>query len=86
MSKNIFGRNDHSRYYTVEWEMADKKFVNIREKNNKYELNHTGEEKVKIGRFEGKCAKYMAQDDKEDVFNKLRTSAELSSRPTIYLN
>jgi hypothetical protein len=64
---------DHSRYYTVdEWEKAGKKFVNIRDKINKHEFDYTAEEKAKIGRLEGECAKYMAKGAKEGVFDRLK--------------
>ena len=64
---------DHSRYYdTNDWEKAGKKFVNIREKISKHEFDYTAEEKAKIGRLEGECAKYMAKGAKEGVFDKLK--------------
>lgn len=64
---------DHSRYYDVnDWKKAGKKFVSIREKINKHEFDYTPEEKAKIGRLEGECAKYMAKGAKEGVFDKLK--------------
>ena len=64
---------DHSRYYDAdEWEKAGKKFVNIRKKISKHEFDYTPEEKAKIGRLEGECAKYMAKGAKEGVFDKLK--------------
>ncbi len=64
---------DHSRYYNVDdWEKAGKKFVSIRDKISKHEFDYTPEEKVKIGRLEGDCAKYMAKGAKEGVFDKLK--------------
>ena len=64
---------DHSRYYdTKDWEKAGKRFVNIREKISKHEFDYTAEEKAKIGRLEGECAKYMAKGAKEGVFDKLK--------------
>ena len=64
---------DHSRYYdTNDWEKAGKKFVNIREKISKHEFDYTAEEKAKIGRLEGECAKYMAKGAKEGVFDKIK--------------
>jgi len=64
---------DHSRYYNVDdWEKAGKKFVSIRDKISKHEFDYTPEEKAKIGRLEGDCAKYMAKGAKEGVFDKLK--------------
>ena len=64
---------DHSRYYDAkDWEKAGKKFVNIRKKISKHEFDYTAEEKTKIGRLEGECAKYMAKGAKEGVFDKLK--------------
>ena len=64
---------DHSRYYNVDdWEKAGKKFVSIRDKISKHEFDYTPEEKTKIGRLEGDCAKYMAKGAKEGVFDKLK--------------
>ena len=64
---------DHSRYYnTNDWEKAGKKFVNIREKISKHEFDYTAEEKAKIGRLEGECAKHMVKGAKEGVFDKLK--------------
>ena len=64
---------DHSRYYdTNDWEKAGKKFVSIREKISKHEFDYTAEEKAKIGRLEGDCARYMAKGAKEGVFDKLK--------------
>lgn len=64
---------DHSRYYNVDdWEKAGKKFVSIRDKICKHEFDYTPEEKTKIGRLEGDCAKYMAKGAKEGVFDKLK--------------
>ena len=65
---------DHSRYYDAdEWEKAGKKFVNIRKKISKHEFDYTPEEKAKIGRLEGDCAKYMAKGAKDGVFDKIKS-------------
>ena len=64
---------DHSRDYDVDdWERAGKKFVKIRDRISKHEFDYTAEEKAKIGRLEGECAKYMAKGAKEGVFDKLK--------------
>ena len=64
---------DHSRYYDVQdWEKAGKKFVKIRKAVNKHEFDYTPEEKAKIGRLEGDCARYMAKGAKEGVFDKIQ--------------
>lgn len=63
---------DNSRNYDVsDWEQAGKKFVKIREKISKHEFDYTTEEKSKIGRLEGDCAKYMVKGVKEGVFDKI---------------
>ena len=64
---------DNSRNYSVEdWQKAGKKFVKIRKDINKYELDYTAEEKTKIGRLEGDCARYMAKGVKDGFFDKLQ--------------
>ena len=64
---------DHSRYYDVkDWEKAGKKFVKIRKSVSKHEFDYTAEEKAKIGKLEGECARYMARGAKEGVFDKLK--------------
>lgn len=64
---------DNSSYYDVhDWEKAVKKFVKIRERINKYELDYTSDEKAKIGRLEGECAKYMAKGAKDGVFDRIK--------------
>ena len=64
---------DHSRNYDVEdWQKAGKKFVRIRKSIYKHEFDYTAEEKAKIGRLEGDCARYMAKGAKEGFFDKLR--------------
>lgn len=64
---------DHSRYYDVQdWEKAGKKFVKIRKSVSKHEFDYTAEEKAKIGKLEGECARYMARGAKEGVFDKLK--------------
>lgn len=64
---------DHSRYYdSQDWEKAGKKFVKIRKNVNKHEFDYTAEEKAKIGKLEGDCARYMARGAKEGVFDKLK--------------
>ena len=64
---------DHSAQYSVaEWERAGEKFVEIRKNISKHELDYTPEEKAKIGRLEGDCARYMAKGAKEGVFDKIQ--------------
>ena len=64
---------DHSRYYDVaDWEKAGKKFVKIRKSVSKHEFDYTAEEKAKVGKLEGECARYMARGAKEGVFDKLK--------------
>ena len=64
---------DHSRYYDMQdWEKAGKKFVKIRKSVSKHEFDYTAEEKAKIGKLEGECARYMARGAKEGVFDKLK--------------
>lgn len=64
---------DHSHYYDVhDWEKAGKKFVKIRERISKHELDYTSEEKAKIGRLEGECARYMAKGAKDGVFDRIK--------------
>ena len=63
---------DHSRYYDAQdWEKAGKKFVKIRKTISKHEFDYTAEEKAKIGRLEGDCARYMANGAKNGFFDKL---------------
>lgn len=63
---------DNSRYYDIaDWEKAGKKFVKIRKDINKHEFDYTAEEKQRIGKLEGDCARYMAKGAKEGVFDKL---------------
>ena len=64
---------DNSRYYGAEdWQKAGKKFVKIRKNVSKHEFDYTAEEKARIGRLEGECARYMAKGAKEGFFDKLR--------------
>ena len=64
---------DHSRYYGAEdWQKAGKKFVKIRKNVSKHEFDYTAEEKARIGRLEGDCARYMAKGAKEGFFDKLQ--------------
>ena len=64
---------DHSRYYDIQdWEKAGKKFVKIRKDVSKHEFDYTAEEKAKVGKLEGECARYMARGAKEGFFDKLK--------------
>lgn len=64
---------DHSRNYGAEdWQKAGEKFVKIRKNVSKHEFDYTAEEKAKIGRLEGDCARYMARGAKEGFFDKLQ--------------
>lgn len=64
---------DHSANYSInDWKKAGEKFVKIREKISKHELDYTPEEKERIGKLEGKCAGYMAKGVKEGFFDKLK--------------
>ena len=64
---------DHSRYYDAkDWEKAGKKFVKIRKNVSKHEFDYTPEEKARIGRLEGECARYMAKGAKDGFFDKLQ--------------
>ena len=65
-------RDNSARYTVHDWEQAGKKFVKIRKRISKHELDYTPEEKEKIGKLEGKCAGYMAKGLKEGVFDKLK--------------
>ena len=64
---------DNSRNYDVEdWQKAGKKFLKIRKNVSKHEFDYTAEEKARIGRLEGECARYMAKGAKEGFFDKLQ--------------
>ena len=64
---------DNSRNYDVEdWQKAGKKFLKIRKNVSKHEFDYTAEEKTRIGRLEGECARYMAKGAKEGFFDKLQ--------------
>jgi hypothetical protein len=39
---------------------------------SKYEFDYTAEEKAKVGKLEGECARYMARGAKEGFFDKLK--------------
>ena len=45
--------------------------MKIRKDINKHEFDYTAEEKQRIGKLEGDCARYMAKGAKEGVFDKL---------------
>lgn len=64
-------RDNSSRYSVSDWEEAVERFVKVREKISKYELEYTPAEKEKIGALEGRCAAYMAKGLKDGVFDKL---------------
>ena len=55
-----------------DWEKAGKKFVKIRKNVSKHEFDYTAEEKAKVGKLEGECARYMTKGAKEGVFDKLK--------------
>ena len=64
---------DNSRNYDVEdWQKAGKKFLKIRKNVSKHEFDYTAEEKAKIGRLEGDCARYRTKGAKEGFFDKLQ--------------
>lgn len=73
LEKFSYELRDHSRYYDADdWGKAGKKFVKIRDNINKHEFEFTAEEKQKIGKLEGECARYMAKGAKDGVFDKLK--------------
>ncbi len=64
---------DNSRNYDVDdWQKAGKRFLKIRKDVSKHEFDYTAEEKAKIGRLEGDCARYMAKGAKDGFFDKLQ--------------
>lgn len=73
LEKFSYELRDNSRNYDVEdWQKAGEKFVKIRRDINKHEHDYTAEEKAKIGRLEGDCARYMAKGVKDGFFDKLK--------------
>lgn len=73
LEKFSYELRDNSRNYDVEdWQKAGEKFVKIRRDINKHEYDYTAEEKAKIGRLEGDCARYMAKGVKDGFFDKLK--------------
>ena len=68
---------DKSPYYTIDqWEKAIDRFSKIRQKMAKYD--YTPEQRRRIGRLEGQCARYMAQGAKDGLLNGVqRISGEL---------
>ncbi|MBP1530661.1 MAG: hypothetical protein ILA39_00850 [Bacteroidaceae bacterium] len=69
-------RDNSARYTVHDWEQAGKKFVKIRKRISKHELDYTSYEKARIGQLEGECAGYMANGMREGVFDKARGFAE----------
>ncbi|MBP5514756.1 MAG: hypothetical protein J6Y04_08285 [Bacteroidaceae bacterium] len=65
-------RDNSAQYSIREWEKAGKKFVKIRKRIAKHELDYTPAEKAEIGELEGKCAGYMANGMRQGVFDKAR--------------
>ena len=63
-------RDNSAQYSVREWEKAGKKFVKIRKRIAKHELDYTPAEKAEIGELEGKCAGYMANGIHQGVFDK----------------
>ena len=63
-------RDNSAQYSVKEWEKAGKKFVKIRKRIAKHELDYTPAEKAEIGELEGKCAGYMANGMRQGVFDK----------------
>jgi hypothetical protein len=63
---------DHSASYGVdEWQEAGERFVKIRKKIAKHELDYTSAEKAHIGKLEGQCAKYMVQGAKQGLLDRI---------------
>ena len=63
---------DHSASYGVdEWQEAGERFVKIRKKIAKHELDYTTAEKAHIGKLEGQCAKYMVQGAKQGLLDRI---------------
>lgn len=63
---------DHSASYGVdEWQEAGERFVKIRKKIAKHELDYTSVEKKHIGELEGQCAKYMVQGAKQGLLDRI---------------
>ncbi len=65
-------RDNSARYTAEEWNDAGEKFVDIRKKIAKHEFDYTPEEKERIGRLEGECARYMRKGLTEGFFDKVR--------------
>ena len=65
-------RDNSAQYSVKEWEKAGKKFVKIRKRIAKHELDYTPAEKARIGRLEGECAGYMARGAKDNFSDRLR--------------
>lgn len=64
---------DNSRNYDADdWQKAGKKFLKIRKTIGKHEFDYTAEEKAKIGRLEGDCARYMVKGAQEGFFDKVQ--------------
>lgn len=63
-------RDNSAQYSVRDWEKAGKKFVKIRKRIAKHELDYTPAEKAEIGELEGKCAGYMANGMRQGVFDK----------------
>ena len=64
-------RDNSSEYTVKDWENAAKRFIHVREKISKHELEYSSAEKERIGRLEGKCAGYMARGLKDGLFDKI---------------
>ena len=63
---------DHSASYGVdEWQEAGERFVKIRKKIAKHELDYTSAEKAHIGKLEGQCARYMVQGAKQGLLDRI---------------
>lgn len=61
---------DHSRYYNAEqWKKSFDRFGHIRKNIAKHD--YTASEKMKIGKLEGQCAKYMAQGAKDGILDNV---------------
>lgn len=61
---------DHSREYDAkQWKKSIDKFGRIRKNIAKHD--YTAAERMKIGKLEGQCAKYMAEGARDGVVDKI---------------
>lgn len=64
-------RDNSSHYSVKQWQKAVERFIKVREKISKHELEYTADEKARIGQLEGRCAAYMSKGLKDGIFDKL---------------